>query len=1125
MKTTSLNHVYRLVWSQVNQVWTAVAETAKGQGKKSVVTDSRTKAAVQMQVLTGFKFKTVAALAGMLCANMVYALPDNIVTDYGSMTTKTSAAQMILNQTSQKYIGHTSGFNIASNESVYLNQPVNGMALIRILGNNPTEIYGHLNATGQLFLINPNGVIFGGTANVSVGSIVASALNITNKDFLQNNFQFQAGAVTGDVINRGVIKAKDDGYIVMLGKTVDNSGTLVANNGSVVLASAQTAVLDFYGNGLVKANLTAQAAEAVIKNSGRIQADGGLVQMATNARSAAINVSGIVEANQLVQRDGVIRLEGGDNSSVTVTGQLIAQGVNTTGGTIEVTGEQIAVMNGASLNASGDTGGGTIMVGGDYQGKNDAIYNATTTYVSSDASIVADAIKQGDGGKVIVWANDLTGYFGNISSQGGASGGNGGFVEVSGKQNLEFQGAVNVAAVNGTGGTVLLDPANIILSNASTPSLFNQATGTPDISYASPGTTTTINVGKVSGFDQLYLQATNDITVSNALTMTNLQGSILFQAGHDVNINAAVTAGSSTGSVQLEAGNNININANTTSGQFGTVTLTADADNSGAGNIAIGANITGSAGVTLSAVNITHTAGNINTTGNTTLGLAGSVTINATGDVDLGNANINAYGTTYGSAAGANGGTVNITANSFSMTGNINTSGSDSAVNNGIGGQGGAVTINTANNASVGNITTGAGSAGSQSTISALSGSVAVTSKGGSISTGNISANGGANDFGGNVTLTASSGTVTAGTINTNAGAMRNNKDGVSAGDINISAGQGITLSTINASGANGNGANQSGGNAGRVTLVSTAGDINMAAITSQSGAGTGTGKPGLAADIFVQAGQDVIMNGNVQTNSTAATAVQIVAGRNFVNTSNSNITTGTGGNWTVYSHDPIGTVKGSPLTASYDYVQYGTKFGGKLLGTGNGFIYQISPTVTASLSGTATKVFDGNNTVTDLTGLAVTTTASYNGTALTDKVQVSPLTGAVYDNAAVGTGKPITSSTGFTLVSAQTAENKPIYNGYTAVTTTSTATGSIVAATTPTAPVTFSSPRDNAGIGGLVPNNPLLNVMTIVSLNPAAGNDDPDAVACPVNEDRMGGTPILSSGVKLPDGVSANCI
>ncbi|MGP1716818.1 MAG: two-partner secretion domain-containing protein [Methylophilus sp.] len=1112
MKAASLNHVYRLVWSHVQNAWTVVAETARTKGKKSTTVNAN--ASVSDDVFSArlsksakWAYAIASGVAALYMPTIAQALPSDGVLNYGhaDFVKSNNDTTLDINQTTAILKASFVQFNIDAHETVNLNQAAGARAMFVITGNDASKIAGKFNVDSLLFFINPNGVYFSDTAQVNVGSIVVSPLSMKDDDFLNGTYRFTGANNTGSVINHGVIKAKDEGFIVLLGKTVENTGTLVANNGSVVLGSAQEATLDFYGNGLVRVKLSGDALEAAVKNSGLIQANGGLVQLATSARSAAINITGIVEANQLVERDGVIRLEGGDNGQVQVSGQLIAKGENTTGGTIAVTGEQVALLNGAVLDASGDKGGGKVLVGGDYQGKNEAVYNAQTAYVGAGATIKADAIQQGDGGTVVVWADQLTRYYGDISAQGGAASGNGGFVEVSGKQDLDFHGGVDVGAVNGAGGTVLLDPTNIILSTNPQLPLPDLANGTPDIAFGNPGTTTTVNVNSVKGFNELFLQATNNITVSSALTMTK-----------------------ATGSVRLEAGNDINVNANITSGTFGKVTLKADADGIGGGNIAIGANITGSAGVTLSAATITHTAGNINTTGSV-LGIAGDVKIDTTGSANLGSANINANGGTGLLFGGDKGGEVKITANSLTMTGNINTTGGASFNPVLGGGQGGAVTITTANGATVGNITTSSGNAGFSAPSSRLSGAVNITNTGnGDINAGNINSNGGTNGIGGSVTLDAKGGSVKALVINTSAGASTAFTQGMSAGNVKVNANDNIDVGTITANGGNGVLLNPSGGAAGKVELIAANGTVNMGAVTNLAGTASFFGTAGKAATVFAQAGGDLNLNGNILTSSRADDAVQLVAGGNFKNNVDATITTGTDGNWTIYSNDPTGDVKGTNLLAAYDYKQYGTTFGGALLGTGNGFVHAVSPTVTATLNGTATKTFDGNNVVTDVSGLSVTASGALDGDIVT--ITPTPITAATYDNAAAGTGKPIDST--YNVASITTREGKQIFNptagsfnGYTVV-TNSNATGTIVALPAPVTALGFASPRDDAGLGGLIPNNPALNTMTIVSLNPAAGDEeDLDAVACPVNEDSLGSTPVLNSGVKLPDGVSSNCI
>ncbi len=403
---------------------------------------------------------SVALYQVLASPGSVYALPAGAENQFGQATFQTNGNHLTINQTTRQLITNWQSFGIASNESVQLLQSTQGVALFRVVGPEASQIFGNLSATGSLFLINPNGVLFGQNAQVDVGSLVATSMNISNTDFLNGHYQFNAEGSTGSVINQGVIKVADGGYLVMLGNEVKNSGTLNAANGSVVMGSAQSAILDFYGNGLVKARLSGDALNALVEQTGNVHADGGSVQLATNSRSSAVNVSGLVQANSLVERNGVIRLEGGNNAKVSVSGTLNAVGnqAGTKGGSIEVTGEQVALFKGAKLDASGHSGGGKVLVGGDYQGKNTQVLNARTTYVDNNATISADANERGDGGRVIVWADEITRYYGGISAKGGINGGNGGFAEVSGKRLLNFLGKVDLSASQGIGGNLLLDP-------------------------------------------------------------------------------------------------------------------------------------------------------------------------------------------------------------------------------------------------------------------------------------------------------------------------------------------------------------------------------------------------------------------------------------------------------------------------------------------------------------------------------------------------------------------------------------------------------------------------------------------------------------------------------------------
>jgi hypothetical protein len=800
----------------------------------------------------------------------------------------------------------------------------------------------------------------------------------------------------------------------------------------------------------------------------------------------------------------------------------------------------------ASSNTNGFNGGSVVIKAGSLNmtGNIDTTGTKSGTPGTGTTSGLTGA--GGAGGNVeITTTGDAK--VGNINTGAGSAGGNS-IVSVA-------SGEVSVTSTSGN-----VTVGNIATTNASTAKIGYNSIGA-NVKLAANGNVTTGTINTSAGLGRnntdgksagsVNISAGNNIT-TQAITAFGADGNGTNKAGGaaggvtvnakagDVNLGAVtVKAGLNTGTgiagnsaaILAQAGNNLNVTGDVTNDK-GSVTLKADSDNLGGGNLAIGANITGPGNVLLSGATLTHTAGNISSSGNILgSGHSGSVNITVAGLADLGTANITANGRNASSNTnGFNGGSVIINAGSLNMTGNINTAGSNSGTPgngtisglSGKAGAGGLVEITTSGDTKVGNITTSAGNAGSNSIVSVASGAVNVNSSSGNVTVGDVTTKAGFNGIGAKVTLAAASGSVTTGNIDTSGGASRANTDGKSAGAVEINANANITTQAIVANGADGNGTNKSGGAAAAVTLRATNGDISMGAVTQQSGANTGTGIAGNTANLLATAGRDLTLNGNINGSKT----VQLVAGRNFINAVNASITNAVGGNWTIYSATPIGDVKGANLLATYNYKQYGTSFGGTLLGTGNGFVHQVSPTVTATLNGTSTKVFDGNNTVTDLSGLSVATTGAIDG----DVVTVSPLSGATFNDALVGAGKPITGT--YNVVSTVTAQGKQIFNpgvgtvgGYN-VSINSTATGSITAVPVTPTVTGFASPRDDAGLGGLIPNNPLLNTMFIVSLNPAAGDEeDLDAVACPTPEDHLGATPILSSGVKLPDGVNSNCI
>ncbi len=414
---------------------------------------------------------SMAIMLAFALAGPASALPAGEQTVAGQVAiSRPDAQQMVVNQGSAAAIVNWQNFSIGAAEKVDFRQPgASSVILNRVTGNNPSEIYGRMNANGQVFLVNPGGVLFGRTAEVNVGSLVASTLRLSNEDFLAGRYQFSAGDAAGAVDNQGQLQAGDRGTIALLGANVSNSGTLTARLGTAALAAGEKISLDFNGDGLTKVKVDQSAIDALVANRGMVIADGGQAILTARAAQAltetVLNQQGIVRARSLVERNGRIVLDGGDTGVTLASGTLDVTGVapGRTGGSAEVLGHHVGLVGQALIDARGDAGGGTILVGGDYQGKNSQVRNAAATFVGPDAVLRADALGHGDGGKVVVWSDETTRAHGTISAKGGGQGGNGGLVETSGKFFDVARVQVDASASKGKAGEWLLDPNDITI--------------------------------------------------------------------------------------------------------------------------------------------------------------------------------------------------------------------------------------------------------------------------------------------------------------------------------------------------------------------------------------------------------------------------------------------------------------------------------------------------------------------------------------------------------------------------------------------------------------------------------------------------------------------------------------
>ena len=327
-----------------------------------------------------------------------YALPEGGQVAAGQAAITTAGSTMTIAQQTAQAIINWQNFGIGSGEAVHINQPNSqAMLLNRVVGSNPSEIFGQLTANGQVILVNPNGVFFRPGSSVDVGGLTASTLNIANEDFLKGQLRF-AGDSKNPVINAGTITAQN-GYVNLLAKEVVNEGIIAAQTGSVNLAAGSGMSLDYNGDGKMTVAVTDGAYQSAVANKKLIQADGGLVVMTASGKDAlmdsAVNNSGMIQANTLGEARGQISLTG-DN--IATTGAISADGSsNGHGGTIKIIANHKTAVDG-QLSAQGGQlsgDGGFIETSGDI------------VRIGDHSSIQANA-PQGKAGQWLIDPVDIT---------------------------------------------------------------------------------------------------------------------------------------------------------------------------------------------------------------------------------------------------------------------------------------------------------------------------------------------------------------------------------------------------------------------------------------------------------------------------------------------------------------------------------------------------------------------------------------------------------------------------------------------------------------------------------------------------------------------------------------------
>jgi filamentous hemagglutinin family protein len=332
-----MNKIYRVIWSHVRRCYVAVHEGASAHGNTASSRARPTSAvndAISCQRPAAFALTATAAL--FLHAGSVFAadLPKGGEIVAGSGSISQAGTTMTITQDTAKMAANWESFSIGQDYAVHFVQPsASAVALNRVIGSDVSVIQGALRANGQVFLLNPNGVLFTPSAQVDTGSLVASTLELANEDFLAGNYRFQGGS-SSSVVNQGSITAAEGGTVALIAAKIENTGSILAQQGRVLLGAGSQVTLDL--GGPVKLQVEQSAVDALISNGGAIQADGGTVLLTAKAAqdlaSTVINSDGIIEARTLdTGEQGEIVLLG-EQGTVEVAGSIDVSSASGQGG-------------------------------------------------------------------------------------------------------------------------------------------------------------------------------------------------------------------------------------------------------------------------------------------------------------------------------------------------------------------------------------------------------------------------------------------------------------------------------------------------------------------------------------------------------------------------------------------------------------------------------------------------------------------------------------------------------------------------------------------------------------------------------------------------------------------------
>jgi len=807
--------------------------------------------------------KAVACMvAACFAADAALANPTGHVTRAGAVSYNENGGTLTITNTPGSIIDWQS-FSVGVGElTQFIQQSASSAVLNRVVGVDPSQILGMLQSNGRVFLINPNGILFGAGAQINVAGLVASTLNISNEDFQAGKLNFTAGAGAGSVVNQGAINA---GSVYLIAPDVQNAGVITSPQGEVILAAGHSVELVDAGTPNLRVEVAASDEQAM--NLGQIIADSGKIGI----YAGLIKNSGTLQANGVVNEGGRILLKAVNSTTLDSGSKITATGTH--GGTVQVLGDTVTVKSGATIDASGTNGGGTILVGGDEHGANPDVQNAKYTTVESGANLAADATDNGDGGKVIVWSDDTTKFDGHISAKGGPDGGNGGFAEVSGKQNLYLTGHADLSAAHGAFGTLLLDPGTVHIKHndggESGPDVFDDTYINSQLGSSSLTIRTSDASGAEGATEDINFDSNVNISWSNATALT-------FNAGHDINYDGQINATNSGASVNFTAGNSIAVD-----GTINAPTIAMNAGNAIIVNQGVTASSTGDASVTMTAgaggitVDGGEGGGYVEAYGGdgSEGGAGHNATISLSASGGIGIFDTDVYAEAGGGSGSGNGGVATISLNGGAGGITLDDSPVEADGGSSDSGTGGAGTVNLS---AVGGTLDafddvyaygGEGAVGGSGTLNINVGTLNMEDASFYVYGGEgLNGNGG----GASITLTAGAGGISL-QNDSGVGAYGGDGDGGTggAGTVNLSAAGGI-LTIANDSGVYAHGGEGDGGNGGDATINANVGGLVLgdggegyAQIEAFGGEDAGLGSTsGGAATITLNSAGGISING-----------------------------------------------------------------------------------------------------------------------------------------------------------------------------------------------------------------------------------------------------------------------